>query len=113
LNLRIRAQEASVRNNAHTVQLAAEDFAAQNNGIYPAHSAEDLGFGCLIDLLPQGQRLANPFSQVADSPADGIPADQGLIGYLGQDLNGDGMTEGYLISGFGDQAVIITLCMGS
>ena len=34
ISMQSRAKEASVKSNAHTVQLAAEDFAVQNNGVY-------------------------------------------------------------------------------
>ena len=34
LSMQSRAKEASVKGNCHTVQLAAEDFAVQNTGVY-------------------------------------------------------------------------------
>jgi hypothetical protein len=40
-NMQARAKEAAVKSNCHTVQLAAEDFAVQNDGVYAADVDED------------------------------------------------------------------------
>ena len=37
ISMQSRAKEASTKSNGHTVQLAAEDFAVQNNGVYAAN----------------------------------------------------------------------------
>ena len=39
ISMQSRAKEASVKSNAHTVQLSAEDFAVQNDGVYATDSA--------------------------------------------------------------------------
>ena len=49
-----RAKEAAVKSNCHTTQLAAEDFAVQNNGVYAP------GVGNFANALP-------------DNDGDGIP----------------------------------------
>jgi hypothetical protein len=52
-----RAKEGSTRENMHTFQLAAEDFAVQNDAFYPANATS-------IDslLLLSGHTFRNPFS---------------------------------------------------
>lgn len=53
-----RAKEGSTRANMHTVQLAAEDFSVQNDGLYaPAANS-------VLDLIPSyGGAFANPFDR--------------------------------------------------
>ena len=48
ISMQARAKEASTKSNCHTVQLAAEDFAVQNNGVYATDNA---------DVLPSGQTI--------------------------------------------------------
>ncbi len=38
--MRLRAREAAVRENCHTVQVATEDFSVTNSGLYPANIAD-------------------------------------------------------------------------
>ncbi len=69
INMQSRAKEASVKSNCHTMQLAAEDFSVQNDGVYAADTADALGSGdTIVTLLPGGALLENPFSKVADTP---------------------------------------------
>jgi len=113
-SLQNRSKEARVQHNCHTVQLAAEDFAVQNLGIYASQTVSTTPSGdTIIDLLPGGARLENPFSFILDSPVDGLAAVQGVTGYVGQDLDGDGRPDSYSITGFGAEAVIVTLSNGS
>lgn len=59
--------------NAWMVRDAAEAFAARNNGEYPAiTTSENLDGDCLIDVLPAGSMLLNPYSYLNDSPVDGV-----------------------------------------
>jgi prepilin-type N-terminal cleavage/methylation domain-containing protein len=48
------AKEASVKENSHTVQLAAEDWSVQSGGLYPADvTAVNPTTGLtIIDMLP-------------------------------------------------------------
>ena len=52
VSMQNRAKEASVKSNAHTVQLAVEDTAVRANGVYPAAPGD-------IEDLPDN--LENPF----------------------------------------------------
>ncbi|MHB8079358.1 MAG: type IV pilin protein [Candidatus Krumholzibacteriia bacterium] len=116
INMQSRAKEASVKSNCHTVQLAAEDFSVQNDGVYATTTADATpgGTSFIPGLLPGGNLLTNPFTKVADSPVDGTAAAVGVAGYLVH-LDVDGNPDGYTINGIGkDPAAgdIITLTSG-
>jgi prepilin-type N-terminal cleavage/methylation domain-containing protein len=115
ISMQSRAKEASTKSNAHTSQLAAEDFSVQNDGVYAALTTTALANGnTMVDLLPQAALLVNPFSKVADSPVDGAAAAAGQVGYTALDPDGDGIWDGYTIDGLGKDGatVIITLSSG-
>jgi prepilin-type N-terminal cleavage/methylation domain-containing protein len=116
INMQSRAKEASTKSNAHTSQLAAEDFSVQNDGVYAANvGADALPNGqVMTDLLPQAALLTNPFSKAQDSPVDGNAAAAGQVGYTPVDPDGDGIWDGYLIDALGKDGatVIITLTSG-
>ena len=114
INMQSRAKEAAVKSNCHTLQLAAEDFAVQNNGVYAQAAADATPAGDTIqDLLPGAALMENPFTNVASEPAvwGGAAAQAGEVGYAAV-LNG-AVPIGYNITGAGEQAnVIITLSSG-
>ena len=116
INMQSRAKEASAKSNAHTVQLAAEDFSVQNDGVYALATGDVLPNGdTMILLLPGGVLLENPFSKIPDSPIDGAAAAAGQVGYVMADPDGDGVPDGYTIDALGkDPAApaIITLTSG-
>ncbi|MDD3642493.1 MAG: prepilin-type N-terminal cleavage/methylation domain-containing protein [Candidatus Krumholzibacteria bacterium] len=114
INMQARAKEASVKSNCHTVQLAAEDFAVQADGVYAATTAEanpNTGV-TIIGMLPGGVNLENPFTKLATEPIDGVAATAGQTGYVPIALNG--VNIGYSITGCGKEAgsTIITLTSG-
>jgi type II secretory pathway pseudopilin PulG len=114
INMQSRAKEASVRSNAHTVQLAAEDFSVQNLGVYAANTADALASGdTIIDLLPGGAQLVNPFSGNQDSPVNGAAGAAGQVGYQSVDPNGDGVPDGYSIDGLGEDGVTVVVQLTS
>ena len=115
INMQSRAKEASVRSNAHTTQLAAEDFSVQNQGVYPLNTADALPTTGLtmVDLLPGGALLVNPFSRIADSPNNGPAAGAGNVGYLMFDANADGVPDGYTIDGIGEDGATIVITLNS
>ena len=116
INMQSRAKEASAKSNAHTSQLAAEDFSVQNDGVYAATVGGDAlpNGDFMTDLLPAGALLTNPFSRLLDSPVDGAAAAAGQVGYQPQDPDGDGTWDGYIIDALGKDGatVIITLTSG-
>jgi type IV pilus assembly protein PilA len=103
--MQARAKEAAVKSNCHTVQLAAEDFAVQNNGVYAAGVANFQN--ALPDTDGDGNPdlLVNPFTNVATEPGDGAAAAPGDTGYVPiVDVNG--VNIGYTITGFGKDATV-------
>ena len=115
INMQSRAKEASTKSNCHTVQLAAEDFSVQNDGVYAASLADALINGdTMIALLPGGLQLDNPFTKNPTEPVDGNAAAAGSTGYLPVDPDADGTMDGYVIDGMGKDGatVIITLSSG-
>jgi len=100
-----RAKEQKVKDNCKTVQLAVEDFAVQNEGIF-ARNVEDF-----LPLLPgnvlpgnEGKKLKNPFTGKATEPIDGTATSPGQVGYV-PILDGD-IPVGYTITGFGVDSLI-------
>jgi prepilin-type N-terminal cleavage/methylation domain-containing protein len=102
-----RAKESNVKENAHCVQLAAELYATQNDGIY-AGADEGSIVADIVPLLPGQQRLKNPFSGNRTEPVVGPAANPGEIGYQVR-VGAGGVNEGYIITGFGRGAMIMTL----
>jgi len=113
MSMQSRSKEARVKGNCHTVQLAAEDFAVQNDGVYAATTGDALPTGStLLQLLPGAALLENPFTKVADSPVDGVAAVIGVTGYVAVDDNGDGVNDGYSITGYGEDRLVLTVTSG-
>jgi prepilin-type N-terminal cleavage/methylation domain-containing protein len=115
INMQSRAKEASVKSNCHTVQLAAEDFSVQNDGVYSNGLADILPNGdTMVLLLPGGLLLDNPFTRNPTEPVAGGAAAPGSTGYLGIDDDADGTMDGYVIDGMGKDAgnIVITLTSG-
>ncbi len=115
INMQARAKEASVKSNCHTVQLASEDFAVQNDGVYATDNTDALPSGdTMVDLLPGGALLENPFTKAATEPAvwGGAANNPGEIGY-DPEVQG-GVNVGYSITGVGKTAgtTVITLTSG-
>jgi type IV pilus assembly protein PilA len=115
ISMQSRAKEASTKSNCHTVQLAAEDFAVQNNGVYATDNGDVLPSGQTIQqLLPGGVALDNPFTRVAQAEPQwgAAAATPGQTGYqVVQDAVGTNV--GYTITGWGKDNLIITLSSGS
>jgi len=113
ISMQSRAKEASTKSNCHTVQLAAEDFAVQNNGVYAANIGVDTtpAGDTMTALLPGGALLSNPFTKGVTEPVDVTAASEGQTGYVPivQALS----NVGYTITGYGKAAVVITLSSGS
>ena len=109
ISMQSRAKEASVKSNAHTIQLAAEDFAVQNDGVYATDFTTALpSTDTLDDLFPAG--MTNPFDSADPAYDDAVPTDDGEVGYDSTGLVGIG----YTITGLGKAGVtVITLTNGS
>ena len=102
-------EEAQVIANCLAVQQAVEAFAAQDGGVYPSNVGVDVtpSGQTVVDLLPGGLNLENPFTTAFNQPVDGVA---GLIGETGYAPDNQGpLTVGYQITGFGADSIIITL----
>ncbi len=110
ISMQDRAKEAKVKGAAHTVQLAAEDFAVRNDGIY-SDAAADISL-----LLPNdavnGLNLQNAFTGNWTEPqyaaAGATPGQVGVVAV--QDATGTNV--GYTINGWGKDTEILVLSSG-
>ena len=118
ISMQDRAKEAKVKGAAHTVQLAAEDYAVRNDGIY-SDTAANVG-----PLLPLGtannNRLQNAFDGLYTEPRfTAAAAGPGQVGIVAI-VDAGGTPVGYTITGFGkdgtqgpnNDGIIVTLTSG-
>lgn len=104
--MQARAKEASVMEASHSIQLAAEDYAVANQGLYSDQAAD------LTPLLPGGMLMTNPFSNARTEPQFGVAAaTPGQVGIVGQ-LHAGAMI-GYTMTGWGKDGLIFTHTNGS
>jgi prepilin-type N-terminal cleavage/methylation domain-containing protein len=108
------SKEAGVKSNSHAVQVAAEDFAAQNDGVYAADlsATTDISGETIIDMLPQNSPLRNPFTGIKTEPVDGPAATAGQTGYEPV-VDGGGFNVGYVITGYGRSDIVTRLSNGN
>ncbi len=102
ISMQDRAREGSVKANMHTIQLAAEDFAVQSNGVYATAAADVTPNGDTVeDLCANGVYPNNPFSNAATAVGWGAaPAAKGEIGFS------TATTTQYIIQGYGKAALL-------
>ena len=96
-----RAMAAAVKSNCRTIQLAAEDFAVQNDGAYAVDvdNSQTLSGKTITDRFPNGMLLDNPFTKARTQPVNGSASDTGEIGYTRIQQNGS--NAGYSITAVG------------
>ena len=102
-----RAKEASVKGNMHTMQLAMEDFAVLNSGVYPVAADKATVKG----LFPGGAWPNNPFTGAALADGDvSFGSDPATSGQMGAN---PATVTGYAIKGYGKDALLtLTLTNG-
>jgi hypothetical protein len=87
--------------NCYTVRDAVEQFALDNGGVYPDDLADtDQSGNTVIDLLPEGRNLLNPYHLCYCEPQDGAADEAGETGYIVV-TDWWGNNVGYVISGWG------------
>lgn len=102
MNMQNHAKEASTKTNAHTVQLAVEDYSVRHDGVYSAAPA------AVTPLLPGQGLMVNTFTGVASEPHFGAAAaSTGEIGV--QEVAQGGVVTGYVITAFGKNANVLTI----
>jgi prepilin-type N-terminal cleavage/methylation domain-containing protein len=100
ISMQDRAKEGSVRSLAHTVQLAAEEYATRHDGAYSDTAAD------LTPTLPGAVLQVNPFTHAATEPQFGTPAaTPGEVGIVAFAQNG--VNVGYTVNGCGKNGQII------
>ena len=117
ISMQDRAKESKVKGAAHTLQLAAEDFAVRNDGIYSDAAAD---VGPLLPTDPAGNNnLQNAFDGTWTEPqyvaAAAAPGEIGIVA-----IANAGISVGYTITGYGKEAtggpnndgIILTLSSG-
>ena len=105
ISMQDRAKEAKVKGAAHTVQLAAEDYAVRNDGVYSDAAV------AITPLLPGAALLDNSFTNAATEPQFAAAATTaGQVGILA--VVQGGVNVGYTITGFGKEAIVLTLTSG-
>ena len=107
-----RAKEGSTKSNMHTVQLAAEDYGVQNDGVYAA----TMSVGTTAANFGLPGAFKNPFDGTTGSgnawedraSVSGVPATKsGLASYA------DSVTTSYNVKGYGKTAPLtLTLTSG-
>jgi len=77
ISMQNRAKEGSCKGNAHALQLAVEDYAVTNSGVYPDLADID------ASMFPGGVFPDNPFTgaAIAVAAATGAFTTQGDLGY--------------------------------
>jgi type II secretion system protein G len=104
ISMQDRAREASVRANMHTVQLAIEDFAVQNDGTYPVAGDDAAVQGnCPSNVYPD-----NPFNTAVAMALDwaAAPTTEGDCG-----MNPAATTAGYSLQGSGKGGAVLSLTL--
>ena len=102
-------EEQQVIANCYIVQEAVDEFGRRNSGVYPWDASVDttLDGSSLIDLLPSGLLLVNPFTALRTEPVHGSAVNPGETGYY--PFNTGGVPVDYTITGFGEEDIILTL----
>jgi len=108
------SKEAGVKSNSHSVQIAAEDFAAQNDGVYAGDlsTTTTISGETIVDMLPHNSPLRNPFTGIATEPIDGAASTAGQTGYEPV-VDGSGQNVGYIITGYGRTDLVTRLSNGN
>jgi len=103
-------EEEQVVANCYIVQQAVEAFAADNNGVYPhdEYGDRNLSGNNVLELLPGGGPLENPYDGSYSEPRLGIAAFPGQTGY-NKTSDANGVPVDYVVSGYGESEVILYL----
>jgi hypothetical protein len=106
-------REQQVIRNAWIVKAAVEAWSAESGDRIPACLASLSPLGnTLIDFLPDGHLMINPFMLLCDTPASGPVHVPGSVGYWILDVDHDGEPDVYYIQGQGKHCIQICLLIG-
>ena len=100
-----RAKEAKVTGQARSIQMAVEDYAVSNEGVYSDAAAD------LLPFLPGAQLMENAFTGLPTEPQfAAVAATPGQLGVIIVQVGG--LNVGYSISGFGEDEIVVQLSNG-
>jgi type II secretion system protein G len=100
ISMQDRAKEGSVKANMHTFQLAMEDYAVTQDGVYATNAEK----AAVKALFPSATWPDNPFTGAALADADvTFGADPAASGQMGAN---PATTSGYTIKGYGKSALL-------
>jgi hypothetical protein len=96
--------------NCHALQTAVEAYARINEGLYPSNVDLDKTSSgeTVIDFLPGGIRLKNPFTGMATEPINGHATNPGQIGYMAL-TDAMGHNASYRITGWGKDSLVVEI----
>lgn len=119
-NMQGRAKVAQVKSSMHTVQIAVEDFATRNDGIYPNDATATTIDGALTlaQLLPSGAMPLNPFTAAPttldwSNVVNTAPATDAAGGIALNVTQSAGNWDTYQILGEDDTALLLTLILSN
>jgi hypothetical protein len=104
----IEELEAKVIENCHALEVALVEFVSFNRGACPVDiysDTNDLGL-TVIDYLPGGELMENPFTGDRTEPVDTIATETGQTGYY---LKSSWYPALYYINGFGESSIVVEL----
>lgn len=105
VSMQEHAKVAGTKSNAHTLQLAIENYAVTHDGIYSVAAAD------ITPLLPGQGMMANIFTGAHSEPQFGAPA--AAPGEVGVELVVQGGAPvGYVITAAGKAGVVMTVGNG-
>ncbi|MBK6732793.1 MAG: type II secretion system protein [bacterium] len=105
VSMQEHAKEAGTKSNAHTLQLAIENYAVTHDGIYSVAAAD------ITPLLPGQGMMANNFTGAHSEPQFGAAA--AAPGEVGVELIVQGGAPvGYVITAAGKAGVVMTVGSG-
>ncbi len=104
-SLQEHAKVAGTKSNAHTLQLAVENYAATHGGVYSVAAAD------ITPFLPGQGLMANTFTGAQSEPQFGAAA--AAPGQVGVELvMENGAPVGYVITAAGPGGLVLTVASG-
>ena len=102
-----RAKEGSTKSNMHTVQLAAEDYGVQNDGVYAGTMTVGTAAQVAALLPSAGANFKNPFTNVTtNSYEDRVVNVSAASATSGITSYSDSATTSYNVKGWGKTAAL-------
>ena len=109
--LQKRANEGSVKSNMHTLQMAVEDYALLNDGMYPIDATTAVPDGrTLAQVCPTGSFPRNPYTKTPSVVTFNAEPTMGNRGELG--LN-PALATNYVVKANGSDGTLLPISLTS